>query len=202
MADQLRSFRRYSRIFPSVPYGRHAARVGCSVVADAKSAVNSSSSKYHANGSSVKILALLCSKQPQPMNTEASVPNTATPPRKRVRHDSVEDANAEKVPRNESALSSAIGSVASGGGASTSSELLSVSAVEERHRTQESNDAAPEPATTSAVNTEASGPSAKSHVYVRVQYDRALIATLPIEVMRQQHPQVLIDYLLSMSVWA
>lgn len=41
----------------------------------------------------------------------------------------------------------------------------------------------------------------KASIYVRVQYDKALISTLPLEVMRVRHPQLLIDYLLSMSVW-
>lgn len=42
----------------------------------------------------------------------------------------------------------------------------------------------------------------KRSVYVRVQYDRTLIETLPLEIMREKHPQVLIDYLLSTSVWS
>ncbi|KAH9600258.1 hypothetical protein LSM04_000864 [Trypanosoma melophagium] len=43
--------------------------------------------------------------------------------------------------------------------------------------------------------------SDKRHIYVRVQFDKVLIDTLPLEVMREKYPQVLIDYLLSTAVW-
>lgn len=39
-------------------------------------------------------------------------------------------------------------------------------------------------------------------VYVRMQYDKACIETLPLEVMRLRHPQLLIDCLLGNSMWA
>lgn len=45
-------------------------------------------------------------------------------------------------------------------------------------------------------------PRRQRHLYVRVQYDKTLVETLPVEVMRERHPQVLIDYLLSCSVWS
>ncbi|KEG12444.1 hypothetical protein DQ04_01711070 [Trypanosoma grayi] len=41
----------------------------------------------------------------------------------------------------------------------------------------------------------------KRHIYVRVQFDKTLVDTLPLEVMREKYPQVLIDYLLSTAVW-
>ncbi|KPI84307.1 hypothetical protein ABL78_6650 [Leptomonas seymouri] len=194
MEDQLRTFRRYSRVFPTVPYARHAPRVGCSVVADTKSAVHSTSTKCRSNGSSVKILALLCSKSPQPIRT---APSSS----KRARGDPTNEDSQGKVPRNETSRSKAIDSVAAGDGFKASSEFSSASAVEDCKDVQEGKSASPGPAVASASDTVESEQSAKLHVYVRVQYDRALITTLPIEVMRQQHPQVLIDYLLSMSVW-
>nr|CCC95754.1 hypothetical protein, unlikely [Trypanosoma congolense IL3000] len=44
--------------------------------------------------------------------------------------------------------------------------------------------------------------TAKRSIYVRVQFEKAVIDTLPLEVMREKYPQVLIDYLLSTAVWA
>lgn len=44
--------------------------------------------------------------------------------------------------------------------------------------------------------------SRKRSVYVRVQYDKTLIETLPIEIARERHPQQLIDYLLTTAVWS
>lgn len=40
------------------------------------------------------------------------------------------------------------------------------------------------------------------HIYFRLQYDKSCIETLPLELMRERHPQVLIDYLLSSSMWS
>lgn len=40
------------------------------------------------------------------------------------------------------------------------------------------------------------------HIYIRLQYDKSCIETLPLELMRERHPQVLIDYLLSNSLWS
>lgn len=40
------------------------------------------------------------------------------------------------------------------------------------------------------------------HIYFRLQYDKSCIETLPLELMRERHPQVLIDYLLSNSLWS
>ncbi|RNF05993.1 hypothetical protein TraAM80_04239 [Trypanosoma rangeli] len=45
------------------------------------------------------------------------------------------------------------------------------------------------------------GDSSKRHIYVRVQFNKALVDTMPLEVMREKYPQVLIDYLLSTAVW-
>lgn len=39
-------------------------------------------------------------------------------------------------------------------------------------------------------------------IYVRVQYDRACIETLPLQIMRERHPQILIDYLLGSCMWS
>ncbi|ORC87008.1 uncharacterized protein TM35_000241580 [Trypanosoma theileri] len=52
-------------------------------------------------------------------------------------------------------------------------------------------------------NLESSGQqsSEKRHIYVRIQFDKVLIDTLPLEVMREKYPQVLIDFLLSTAVW-
>ncbi|KAG8348629.1 hypothetical protein ERJ75_001251900 [Trypanosoma vivax] len=44
-------------------------------------------------------------------------------------------------------------------------------------------------------------PTAKRRLYVRVQFERAGVDTLPLEVMREKYPQVLIDFLLSTAVW-
>lgn len=40
------------------------------------------------------------------------------------------------------------------------------------------------------------------YIYFRLQYDKSCIETLPLELMRERHPQVLIDYLLSSSMWS
>eukprot|EP00796_Vickermania_ingenoplastis_P004649 gene4649-3351_t len=44
-------------------------------------------------------------------------------------------------------------------------------------------------------------PTPKRSIYVRVQYGQSMIETLPLELMRGRHPQVLIDYLLGGSMW-
>lgn len=185
MEDQLRTFRRYSRVFPSVPYARHAPRVGCSVVADAKTSAHSSSSKSHGNGSSVKILALLCTKQP----TATTLSSDATPANKRGREEVPDELLVEE--KEKRVKSEDVGS----------SHHLREQETAEADVTSTTNKKALHPASLTPAPGEATT-EAKSHLYVRVQYDRALITTLPIEVMRKQHPQVLIDYLLSMSVWA
>ncbi|RNF21518.1 uncharacterized protein Tco025E_03367 [Trypanosoma conorhini] len=48
---------------------------------------------------------------------------------------------------------------------------------------------------------EAAGGASKRHIYVRVQFNKVLVDTVPLEVMREKYPQVLIDYLLSTAVW-
>lgn len=191
MEDQLRAFRRYSRVFPSVPYGRHAARVGCSLAANVKSAVPTQFSKVHHSVSHVKILALLCSKSAPHCEATHLPTESVSSTRKRQRNEEDDDKEDSEHP------------VAERSSPKTADDPLLADGD-----AQDSNRAAPQPspsqpATTSATIADSAEArlSQKGHVYVRVQYDRALITTLPIEVMRKQHPQVLIDYLLSMSVW-
>jgi hypothetical protein len=38
-------------------------------------------------------------------------------------------------------------------------------------------------------------------LYFRVSFGKSVVVMLPLEVMRQEYPQVLIDYLLSTAVW-
>lgn len=215
MEDQLYRFRRYTRVFPLVPYARHTPRVGCSVVADSKSATQSSTSKPHGGGSSVKILALLCSKQPPQQKTETStkteLSDLAIPRRKRSR-DSVEEKEVPLTGRPiDTAAPASVGTAfstctdpaASESSPDGSERKLSLRATEALEHVQADESTIPSPMTVLEANrANDSSTPAQSHLYVRVQYDRALITTLPIEVMRKQHPQVLIDYLLSMSVWA
>ncbi|EPY26950.1 hypothetical protein STCU_05997 [Strigomonas culicis] len=53
----------------------------------------------------------------------------------------------------------------------------------------------------SALGKEEEGDGEQRRLYVRVQYDEVLVETLPLEVMRVRHPQVLIDFLLSTALW-
>ncbi|KAF8283155.1 hypothetical protein TcG_01757 [Trypanosoma cruzi] len=48
---------------------------------------------------------------------------------------------------------------------------------------------------------ECEGTNCKRHIYVRVQFNKVLVDTVPLEVIREKYPQVLIDYLLSTAVW-
>jgi hypothetical protein len=211
MDDYLRTFRRCSRVFPSVPYARHAPRVGCSVVAGAKPSSHTLSSTSPCGSSSVKILALLCSKSTTEAADEITAlpSNLLTPTRKRARAGSPDEDSVQSKQEAcsfESAKATVAARKTEDTGVSdgvsnlpADSPLASASAVPTNHvpdrsatRTEESS---------SSEDSRANAPAPKLHLYVRVQYDRALITTLPIEVMRRQHPQVLIDYLLSMSVW-
>lgn len=38
-------------------------------------------------------------------------------------------------------------------------------------------------------------------IYVRMQFSKSLMVTLPLEVAREKYPQILIDYLLTTAMW-
>lgn len=248
--DQLRRFRRYSRVFPAAPYARHTPRVGCSVATDALPGFGGGIAVPHtaAKGSAVKVLALLCSKSHGCTSSDRGVsrsggapssspsPSTPTPPaplpsskatsRKRPRGDAEEATEAPAQTHLDGVASAPADSPASATPLKTepcpsldapaapsprsdppAPAATRAEAPVKREALEEEScgDADGVPAVGEASSTRSDAASAATptaSLYVRVQYDKALITTLPVEVMRTQHPQVLIDYLLSMSVWA
>ncbi|KAG5498434.1 hypothetical protein JIQ42_03240 [Leishmania sp. Namibia] len=218
--EQLRCFRRYTRVFPATAYARHTPRVGCSVATDARFAPYASPSSAASRTSSVKILALLCSKAPPHVftaNTTSKKRSAQSPvvPRKRPHDESVDGGDASAPSRTYTAPSEpprAVdgkreGSDANGLCAPAQSSgppmtAASSAAVDDEGEASTTFTSAAERSDLTAAPYDTAEPEPTASLYVRVQYDKALITTLPIEVMRVQHPQVLIDYLLSMSVWA
>ncbi|GET90187.1 hypothetical protein, conserved [Leishmania tarentolae] len=225
--DQLRFFRRYTRVFPATAYGRHTPRVGCSVATDARPNAGTSVPSSASRTSCVKILALLCSKAPShgtsPDKTcgkSSTLPTPAQPravPHKRTHEESAGngDAPASAQTSSTSPEPPCGGNVkrlrSDPDGSSEPSEPMdspmttaSSAAVkqEAEARTTIADASEGKTAAAAAASCDTAEPTPTASLYVRVQYDKTLITTLPIEVMRMQHPQVLIDYLLSMSVWA
>ncbi|KAK7195021.1 hypothetical protein NESM_000424800 [Novymonas esmeraldas] len=187
--ERLSCFRRYSRIFPTTAYARHTPRVGCSVVAESLPSPYAASSSASHRSSSVKILALLCSKEAAP--TAVS--------RKRARvgdDDGVDEACVSTAaPPTSTPRTAALVKTEAESPQGTSPAV--VGAVTGALQSELAKDAVTKDDTGTAAPT-----LAASSLYVRVQCDKALLTTLPMEVMRMQHPQLVIDYLLSMSVWA
>ncbi|CBZ28632.1 conserved hypothetical protein [Leishmania mexicana MHOM/GT/2001/U1103] len=223
--DQLRFFRRYTRVFPATAYARHTPRVGCSVATDARSATCTSLSSAASRTSCVRILALLCSKEPSHATSADTTPEkcSASPTsaqslavsRKRTHGEYVDgrDASASEQTSTASPEPPRGGEVkrvrsdpdglsapAESSGSPTTVASSAAVKQEVEARTTVTDVAEGNAAAADSCDTTEQKPTAS--LYVRVQYDKALITTLPIEVMRVQHPQVLIDYLLSMSVWA
>lgn len=147
--DDILRFRLYSRCFPGVPFARHTPRVGGSSSTGAGANVGGGGG---ANGSVVRVLALLCSRGREDQLATAG------------------RAPSQKRPREENDA--------------------------------EEKDTKEEPGAEGAVDDGPREARQRRRLYVRVQYDKALVETLPIEVMREKHPQILIDYLLSCSVWS
>ncbi|CAM39808.1 conserved hypothetical protein [Leishmania braziliensis MHOM/BR/75/M2904] len=223
--DHLRSFRRYSRVFPTTAYARHTPRVGCSVATDARSIPCTSPSNSANRTSSVKILALLCSKvsphsfnadtTPEKCSTMLALAQPLAVPRKRAREECVDDGDASASTRASTVLpeppcrfeGKRKGSHSDGLSAPSESSdpptaVASSAAVELETEARAIVTNAAEGSAAAAASCDTVEPAPTATLYVRVQYDKSLITTLPIEVMRAQHPQVLIDYLLAMSVWA
>ncbi|CAJ1990419.1 CS-J3C [Leishmania donovani] len=223
--DQLRFFRRYTRVFPATAYARHTPRVGCSVATDARSTTCTSLSSAASRTSCVKILALLCSKEPSQATTADTTPEkcSALPTsaqslavsHKRTRGGCVDSRDASALEQTSTASpeprrgaevkrvrsdTDGVSAPAESSGSPTTAASSAAIKQEAETRTTVTN--AAEGNAAAAASCDTTEPTPTASLYVRVQYDKAVITTLPIEVMRVQHPQVLIDYLLSMSVWA
>ncbi|KAG5474507.1 hypothetical protein LSCM1_03293 [Leishmania martiniquensis] len=221
--EQLHCFRRYTRVFPATAYAHHTPRVGCSVATDARHTPSTSPASSASRTGSVRVVALLCSKMPPRAITAGTTPkkrstSSPTPPaesRKHPREDCVDDGDASALSRTYTAPSKpprgadgkregpdADDLYAPALSGDPPVTVASSAAVHHEAETRTTVTNAVERSSPTAASCGASEPEPTASLYVRVQYDKTLITTLPIEVMRVQHPQVLIDYLLSMSVWA
>ncbi|KAG5500590.1 hypothetical protein JKF63_03685 [Porcisia hertigi] len=223
--DQLRLFRRSTRVFPATAYARHTPSVGCSVTTDPRSTSHVASSGATNRTSAVKILGLFCTKAPSCTSSPDTTPNgssrslaTAHPPtvpRKRTREDYVDTENTSPPARASSASAEPPRGVQRRSETPDTddfhvpaepshepSRVASSAAVKGKAEDHSTDANMPQRVETEVASSDTPEPAPTASLYARVQYDKAVIATLPIEVMRMLHPQVLIDYLLSMSVWA
>lgn len=147
--ETIYKFKSYSRLFPSVAFATHTSQVGSTTVCSGATLPSSS----------VKVLALLCTKS-----------KAAIPKRKRQRGEGndTQPNTAGEAP------------------------LQGTSAENASHRKEDDAGTTSQDPATRRLRT----------LYVRAQYDETIIETLPLELFRERHPQVLLDYLLSCSCWS
>ncbi|CCW68581.1 unnamed protein product [Phytomonas sp. Hart1] len=201
--DDVLGYLSHSRAFPYLPFAKHVPKAGCSTAHTQYFANNNSPLSTLLTSSSVKILALLCSTTKQP----AHQPSTSTVSLVRGSLDTTKEPSVgiDKAENNEDDpphKRRRLSNDAKNGGNSVKN-MSSTSMEGEKVPLKRSDSPTGSGNTQEVKSGHEGGPdSAMRRIYVRVQYDKALIETLPLEIMRERHPQILIDYLLSCSVWS
>ncbi|CCW62245.1 unnamed protein product [Phytomonas sp. EM1] len=199
-------FLSYSRAFPYLPFAKHIPNAGCTTAHTQHSPKGVGITSAPFLSSTVKVLAVLCStdKLPihQPSDRTSAVssgrdsldPTNATTANTCQREDE-ENSRSYKRRRLSDNTEEDMNSIKSD--ASDSIDGDKESEESDVKHTDDSSD----------MSDEKSGwrdrqCSARRRIYIRVQYDKTLIETLPLEIMRERYPQVLIDYLLSCAVYS
>lgn len=187
--EQLIEMKRFMRLFPSLPFAKYVSQVGAAQSGPTQAGTNS----VYLNAG-VKILAIFSSTR-RPAASCRDIGSSSSPTvkssgshglgigQKRPRDEqvSVSTVNPERVTPHDSCQSS-------------SNNVISVQSKVEK----EDNLIFSPPST---MNRQNKSDAPCRTIYVRVQYDKTFIETLPLELMRVRHPQVLIDYLLGSSMW-
>ncbi|CAD2218746.1 hypothetical protein, conserved [Angomonas deanei] len=178
--EDLVAMRKYSRVFPEVPFSRHTPHTGV-YTCGANAANNTTPSE-------VVILGIFCSVKKDPIrhnNVPVCRPVDSerlpsTPSHKRSR-DEMDSPDSPPPPRR---LKLSLKPKNSDHHEAQEQLVASATAVKE---------------TNAGDNSTATGKT--RHIYIRVMYNKSIVETLPLEIMRVRHPQILIDYLLSTTVW-
>lgn len=159
--SELVALKKFTRIFPSVPYARYVAQVGTAQSSAAGLAQGNAPVNLH---SGVKILAVFAS-----CRSSTEIQSRAVEGRQK-------NTSADEVPLSKE------------------SQARSEEAPLARKRARDETDDRKE-------RIPMTKPCGGRSIYVRLQYDKTCIETLPLEVLRERHPQLLIDYLLGSSMW-